>query len=93
MDAKYFALLENSKARLLASYNDCALERDKNSIAAPSLYAVQKWLRNEHNIHLVIHKDRIDDGLFMDMRFLQLNSQYFLCIQDLTLMKKHLAQE
>ena len=29
--------------------------------ATPSLYIVQKWLRNTHNIHLVIHKDRIDE--------------------------------
>ena len=25
------------------------------------MYIVQKWLRNTHNIHLVIHKDRIDE--------------------------------
>lgn len=57
---KVFCTVGEFKGKIV-SYNDCAPERDKNSIAAPSLYAVQKWLRNTHNIHLVIHKDRIDE--------------------------------
>ena len=57
---KVFCTVGEFKGKIV-SYNDCASERDKKSIAAPSLYVVQKWLRNEHNIHLVIHKDRIDE--------------------------------
>ena len=57
---KVFCTVGEFKGKIV-SYNDCATERDKKSIAAPSLYVVQKWLRNEHNIHLVIHKDRIDE--------------------------------
>lgn len=57
---KVFCTVGEFKGKIV-SYNDCAPERDKKSIAAPSLYVVQKWLRNEHNIHLVIHKDRIDE--------------------------------
>ena len=57
---KVFCTVGEFKGKIV-SYNDYAPERDKKSIAAPSLYAVQKWLRNAHNIHLVIHKDRIDE--------------------------------
>lgn len=57
---KVFCTVGEFKGKIV-SYNDCAPERDKKSIAAPSLYIAQKWLRNKHNIHLVIHKDRIDE--------------------------------
>ena len=57
---KVFCTVGKFKGKIV-SYNDCAPERDKKSIAAPSLYIAQKWLRNMHNIHLVIHKDRIDE--------------------------------
>ena len=57
---KVFCTVGEFKGKIV-SYNDCAPERDKKSIAAPSLYVVQKWLRNTHNIHLVIHKDIIDE--------------------------------
>ena len=57
---KVFCTVGEFKGKIV-SYNDCAPERDKKSIAAPSLYIAHKWLRNKHNIHLVIHKDRIDE--------------------------------
>ena len=55
---KVFCTVGELKGKIV-NYNECSKEKDKKFIVAPSLYIVQKWLRNEHNIHLVIHKDRI----------------------------------
>ena len=57
---KVFCTVGEFKGKIV-SYNDCAPEIDKKYIASPSLYVAQKWLRNTRNIHLVIHKDRIDE--------------------------------
>ena len=52
------------KNRELVVYNPCALERDKDSITAPTLDEATRWLRSEHKMDILPYRHATSNGLY-----------------------------